>query len=468
MKSSCYPCSMNLFKLFLCAIILALAFNQIQLFLVYNSASAIINHVSMLWFEEPKTPFLNASLTATRSEILPGSRRTRAHFCQETWCWKNRSCRSIGQRLLEDEFGFQSVDATKENTSWDLIFGGYLYCGIRAQDDVFMRNGLNRQLNEQGWENLKPNQVWFPCMGCRESYCSKLELCKFLRSKDKDSCFVLPEDEERWKRALNGDHVFVLKGTGVRTHDTHAGRSIHYVQTTEQVNRVLNSTVGHKYRFIAQRYNEPFLGVGDFGRMTECQVVLAITSTSPLRLYMYEDIPCRLSPYLYTNVTDAVNTPCMSTTVGHIVKNCYRISLSMEKARIFFSNYTEAVGWSTSEKTRWIDKVKSLLTNIFQAATPAFVSHKVNEGIQMSGASCFSYMRADFGVSRDKSPFLFEINEIPDKVLFGLNPSLATFRICEDSLRDLFHMIGLDQPPMPVSDRADYEANHSGGWVRLL
>ena len=76
-------------------------------------------------------------------------------------------------------------------------------------------------------------------------------------------------------------------------------------------------------------------------------------------------------------------------------------------------------------------------------------------------------MRADFGISKDKTPRLFEINELPDKVGKGLNRSDLLFRVREDSLRDLFRMIGLDQPPLPVDERATFDSKHSGGWKLL-
>jgi len=136
--------------------------------------------------------------------------------------------------------------------------------------------------------------------------------------------------------------------------------------------------------------------------------------------------------------------------------------------RVSYQEYSDAVGLTVSERANLIDQAVALLSSIFHAAQPAFATHHINRGIRTSGASCFSYMRADFGITEDKSPFLFEINELPDKTGTKYNRSDASFRIREDSLRDLFLMIGLDMPPMLVDERAEYEAKHRGGWKPIL
>lgn len=457
------------------------AFNSILLSKNATSGSTLQTNSSIndLWITAAEYP-LAAIKDVVEDAVVANSheqRRTRAHFCQEPWCGKlvpgrrrNRTvralCRSIGQRLLEEEFGFESVDAKAPNTSWDVIFGGHIYCGEPFEADVGMRFGLNRLLNEQGWDTLRASQVWFPCMGCGQSYCNKVELCRYLQSMDPTSCFILPRDGERWKQAMNDNTIYVVKGTGVLTHDTHSGRSITYARTSSQADRLMNTRGTNKsqnYAFIAQRFVEPFLGVGDYRRKAELQIYLAMTSTSPLRVYMYDEWVCILAASQYTDSISAIRAPCMLDS--HMKGRC-KDKTTMNR-RITFQQYADAVEFNATERTQLIDAVATILLSTFHAAQPAFASHYVNQGIQLSNASCFSYMRADFGIAYDKTPHLFEINELPDKVGDGYNRSDVSFRVREESLRDLFRMVGLDKSPLPVDRRADYEAKHHGGW-RLL
>jgi Tubulin-tyrosine ligase family len=406
------------------------------------------------------------------------TRRSKAHFCQENWCHQTTRnsrgklitrpslCRSIGQRILEDELGYEPIDAKNESQSWDLIFGGYLYCGDPFFNDITMQTGLNLILQNYGWKNLKPNQVWFPCMGCRESYCSKVELCQYMKSINPGSCFSLPEDGEKWLQSFNESQIFVIKGTGTKTH-VHAGKSIFYVRSLQEAADFLstvNSTLNQDLDYIAQRFAHPLLGTGDFKRKAELQIYLTITSTSPIRLYMYDEIVCILAASEYTNSLSATHDKCMLD--AHMKAKCgQKITV---KRRITYQEYAGAIGLDDSDRNEIINTASTLLRNLFNASQHAYNSHPINKGIRMSGASCFSYMRADFGILEDKSPFLFEINELPDKTGVGYNRSDASFRIREDSLRDLFRMVGLHLPPIRWDQRADFEAKHKGRWMRLL
>jgi hypothetical protein len=178
---------------------------------------------------------------------------------------------------------------------------------------------------------------------------------------------------------------------------------------------------------------------------------------------MFDESVCILAASKYTNSISAIKAPCMLDS--HMKGQCK--AMATMNRRITFQDYADAVGFNATEQTLMIDTAATMLSSIFHAAQPAFASHYVNQGVQLSNASCFSYMRADFGIANDKTPYLFEINELPDKVGSRYNRSDVSFRIREDSLRDLFRMIGLDKSPLPVDQRADFEAKHHGGW-RLL
>jgi hypothetical protein len=77
--------------------------------------------------------------------------------------------------ILRNEFRFESVSwsaatgAISGNGDWDIVYGGYVHCGKSKGArplDFDMATGLNKRLSDAGWSNLKPHQIWFPCMGC--------------------------------------------------------------------------------------------------------------------------------------------------------------------------------------------------------------------------------------------------------------------------------------------------------------
>ena len=125
-------------------------------------------------------------------------RRTKLHVCY----YKDRSAR--GQEILQNEFGFDLVDAREDN-EWDVIYGGYPWCGENGdlETDYKMESGLNKQLLNAGFENLKPHQVYFPCMGCPSAFCNKRELCRMQRSIDPESCYLLPEDYDALTKKMD-------------------------------------------------------------------------------------------------------------------------------------------------------------------------------------------------------------------------------------------------------------------------
>ena len=79
-----------------------------------------------------------------------------------------------------------------------------------------MERGLNARLNTGGWDAMEPHQVWFPCMGCKGSYCNKCDLCLITRAFRPDSCYKLPEDLGRLQVQMGqagdaGHRIWVLK-----------------------------------------------------------------------------------------------------------------------------------------------------------------------------------------------------------------------------------------------------------------
>ena len=302
--------------------------------------------------------------------------------------------------ILKREFQYEQVP--QDSDDWDIIYGGYPHCGSKPFDWE-MKTGLNQRLNEQGWSNLQQHQVYEPCMGCKQSYCEKNGLCEIQRKVDPASCYHLPEDGEKVKAQMDGSKLWVLKRDG-RNMNLHAGSGVSYVKTAQQLP---NSTDGS---YLVQPYKEPYLGEGEYRRKAELRVYLAITSLKPLRVYMYPRLWAVLAGSIYTSSAD-VDNRCIHDTHAHAKQKCDG-GLTVEERQLSFEEYSEKVKLSEEMGNAYIAKTKHLLAQIIHGAHQ-FEAHYVNLGLYESGASCFSYMRADLGITEEGEPVLFEINEFP-------------------------------------------------------
>ena len=110
---------------------------------------------------KPSPDFLTSTTTTTKRQdnhtttavALKKTRRTKLIICG----------RHIVEpiKILKNELHFEEVPWSA--TDWDLIYGGYMHCQPKknGKPDYHMDAGLNKRLNDQGWSNLKPHQVWY-------------------------------------------------------------------------------------------------------------------------------------------------------------------------------------------------------------------------------------------------------------------------------------------------------------------
>ena len=392
----------------------------------------------------------NDSTVPTNTSLFKQDRRDKVIFCGQRHS-------ATPMNMLLSEFKFSKLP--RDSPDWDLIYGGYPHCGITdglPPVDWAMKTGLNKHLNEQGWSNLKPHQVWFPCMGCKDSYCEKNELCGILRSTDPSSCFLLPQDMDRLKAEMDGKKLWVLKRDG-KLLELHVGSGVSYVKTPEEIP---DTSQGG---YLVQPYKGPFLGPDNYRRKAEVRVYLAVTSVNPLRLYLYPRMWVILAASLYTSSAD-VEDRCIHDAHIHADKKCDG-SMTPNERQMTFEDYALKSNMTIDMQGAFVKKTRELFLRVIESANPSVQKHHVNQGIKTSGASCFSYMRADLGVTDAGEPVLYEINEFPN--VNHAHPAIGS--IVLDSHRELFHMIGLDAPPVYGEDeRAKYELAHNGQWERLV
>ena len=139
-------------------------------------------------------------------------------------------------------------------------------------------------------------------------------------------------------------------------------------------------------------------------------------------------------------------------------------SFAVDHRQMAFEDYAEKMSLTSEQVSSLKARAFQLVANVIHASRGQMQTHPVNDGIHQSGAQCFSYMRADLGITRDFKPVLFEINEFPN--VNEDAPSIAEMQ--HQSLRELFRMLGLDrQHPVEQKARARYQEENSGRWTLL-
>ena len=363
--------------------------------------------------------------------------------------------------MLRDEFGYNKVVDPTKGEDWDLIFGGYPNCGSK-KFDFKMETGLNKFLNDKGWDKLQPHQIWFPCMGCKNSYCNKKELCHLMKKIDPSYCFSLPEDRDhlledmRQRHPLQQQQLWVLKEDGPDKH-MHVGTGINFIKSETELPSNEDQNSG---AYLVQPLVNHKMGEGIYQRRRhELRMYISVTSTSPLRVYTYS-----ITGYFANaQIDDADPLDQCSAVIGrsHLKKSCHTNATFYEHRS--FDQFSENVGITHSEKQIFIERTNELIGKVIFQAQSIVQNHVVNKGITMSGAACFSFLRVDFAMTDSITPYIYEINEFP-----FANEKGHLGSVQEKAYRDLFLMMGLDREPINALERSKYEMDHLGGWTPVV
>ena len=187
----------------------------------------------------------------------------------------------------------------------------------------------------------------------------------------------------------------------------------------------------------------------------------AVTSTHPLRLYVYPRMWVTMAGSVYDS---DVSNKCIHDTHAHAKGKCDG-GLTVEQRQVHFDEYARLTNMPQDMQTSLIHKSRDLLARVIHNANPDIQKHIVNQGIYDSGASCFSFMRADLGMTEDGDPVLFEINQFPYVDEEAAAPKSVVFA----AHMELFQMMGIDQPPVyGEEERRKFEAAHAGLWELLI
>ncbi len=403
-----------------------------------------------------KNTSLMASIKVKANDVfMKTTRRSKVHWCH----WRPHMW--TPKKILRDQFGYTEEVDVKAGDDWDLIFGGYPHCGDKRWD-WHMETGLNKYLGEKGWDKLQPHQVWFPCMGCKNSYCNKKELCLLMKEIDPSYCFSLPEDRDlllegmRQRHSMQQEQLWVLKEDFPDKHK-HVGTGINFIKSETELPSNEDQNSGG---YLVQPLVNHKMGEGIYQRRRhELKMYISVTSTSPLRVYTYS-----ITGYFANaQIDDADPLDQCSAVIdrNHMKKSCHTNATFYEHRS--FDQFAENVGITHSEKQIFIERTNELIGKVIVQAQPTVQNNVVNKGIAMSGAACFSFLRVDFAMTDSIVPYIYEINEFP-----FANAKGHLGWVQQKAYRDLFIMMGLDHEPMDALERSKYEMDHLGGWTPVV
>ena len=219
-----------------------------------------------------------------------------------------------------------------------------------------------------------------------------------------------------------------------------------------------------------------------FQRKAELRIHVAITSVYPLRAYYHTKqiinlASVRYEPPTTTNTTnnDKNNDSTLETTrcmvdssssefcddQGDNEFQAFLQRVPHTGRQIFFDDFAEEAGMTGKDQRTLLHRSYKMIADILKAGHSPLEDHPINQGIHASQAMCFSHLRFDLGVGAGLQPFLFEVTETPSQR--GHGPPGMTKAIA----KDLFHLIGLDEIPVPMDQRAEFELNRLRGWRPL-
>ena len=399
----------------------------------------------------------SASKDVVSTMKIKNTKRSKVHWCY----WSPHMFTPMN--ILRDEFGYNEEVDIKAGDDWDLIFGGYTNCGDK-KFDWKMETGLNKFLGEQGWDKLQPHQVWFPCMGCKESYCNKRDLCLLMKEIDPNYCFSLPDDRDRLlenMRVAEGQslkpQLWVLKEDYPDKH-LHMGSGVRFIQSEMELPNKQDQSSG---AFLVQPLVNHKMGSDTWKRRHELKMYVCVTSTTPLRAYTYTVT----GTFAQAQIDDANPVdPCSIDTHGILVRRELGCQINSTFSSYYsFDDFSKYVEITESEKQNFLTATNRLIGKVLLQAQPKIQNHTVNKGIATSGAACFSFLRVDFAMTEAIEPYIYEINEFP-----FANEKGHQGDVQRKAYRELFQMIGLDQVPIVASERSKYEMDHLGGWSPVV
>lgn len=405
-----------------------------------------ISKTALQWIKRDskmQEKMLSPQLYHNVSGKIKNSTRSRVHWCN----WRPHM--GNPKNMLQKEFGYTHEVDPKGGDQWDLIFGGSPNCGDGSvKFDFQMKTGLNKYLNEKGWDKLSPHQVWFPCMGCKDSYCNKRDLCYLMKKIDPNYCFSLPDDRERlvelmkMKNKTSSRQFWVVKKDNPNEH-FHVGNGIRFIESVEELPSTYDQNSG---MFLVQPLVQHKTGRGGYQkRRHELKMYVSVTSTTPLRAYAYSrNVGGMFANHEINNANPL--EPCSVDTHGGATPT--RLGCRINKTYSDFQSFdqiSEHLDLTDAEKELFISRTSELISKVLILAQPGIQNHTINRGITASGAACFSFLRVDFAMTQQMKPYIYEINEFPFANNKGLHGTIQ-----DAAYRDLFRMIGFHREGSPA------------------
>lgn len=180
-----------------------------------------------------------------------------------------------------------------------------------------------------------------------------------------------------------------------------------------------------------------------------------ITSTNPLRLYLWPDAIAVLAFSTYSDSPRKNSSSpawCMHDT--HIFREgsdrCETDGLTPHDRSFTLDRWCELNGHTVEACSTIRTKYGERLRNAVLSSHRGVAEHPFNEGVTVSNARCFSLLRADITLGADLEPYIMEINQDPYiPHAYAQEPLVTLFQ--RELFMEYFSMVGVTpyrRPPI--------------------
>eukprot|EP00040_Diaphanoeca_grandis_P018339 m.96410 g.96410 ORF g.96410 m.96410 type:complete len:812 (+) comp26894_c0_seq1:160-2595(+) len=469
----------------------------------HNSLSERWNHVSNVdTIDVPQaTPNFNEVWEKLKNQIVLGT----TGVCKTTqrllmylkpllkhdknshdWVWECRPQRKRFYSLLRFHVGASTniQEPILKNAGYDPveIYGGihpeganvrlyitadanryqeYLENEVRNTEIIINIHHAPDVLARINFSEATQNHVYHTCAGCLDTYCSKKGLCEIAEAAGFNGqigpkCLLLPQGtgnnqgihqmEADLKNSSSSGWAIKVDGANL-----HLGVGTKVVRNWDEYQHVRKTFFPDLWSsqansFVAQEYVHPWLGDAHFHRKFEIRAYATVTSTNPLRVYVFKESFVLLAFSIFSDkpVPDGSPSWCMHDT--HLFREgsdkCDDGGLTWANRTFAYERWCELNHIATAKCENLRKKYQEKIMRAVVASHTRVASHPMNRGITHSKARCFSLLRADITVDMNFEPHIMEINQdpyIPHTLKLEPLPTM----VLREAFQELFAMLGV-------------------------
>lgn len=390
----------------------------------------------------PPTIYFNTKLTDDSRPPVGLPKRLHCYFK-----WK---ISSITPNSMRNCIAFMKFETIKTSNTTDQIYLGS-WCKHMLTTEF-------KQLEEWRKVNHYPGSFH---LGRKDKLCFRLRIAKLKYGQDKFGdfhpvTFVMPRDygelREYWRHSPS--KLFIIKppasarGNGIKVINDISQLPPNALETNMQA----DSPPSKKSTIIVQQYiaNPCLL---ENGKKFDLRVYVLLTSTDPLRIYVYDEGLVRFASTKYTSQEDGIIDQYMHLTNYFVNKNNQEYQINNDCDSLHGCKWTLKRFWRYLEEHHSHVDTQLLQERIIDIIIKTIICC---EGpiTRLSHQNCkndytsFELFGFDIILDENFKPWILEVNITPSlKSESDLDTSVK-YKV----IKDMFNLVGYNLPPVPLED----------------